>query len=338
MKLRQLRYLVEIVRHDLNVTDAARALFTAQSGVSHHIGLLEEELGFRVFVRRGKRIVALSRAGEDVLVIAERMISDGENLKRLSGETAGEASGDLIVATTYTQAHYTLPAVVRSFMARHPKVRLNIHPCSPGEAAELVRRRKATLCLSTEVVGSIGELVMLPGEAWNRSVVTPARHQLLRMKRLDLASIAKYPLVTYDFAFHKGSKIQTAFEAAGLTPRVVLTSTDPRIIKTYVSAGLGIGLIASIAFERNEDRGLHLLDASHLFEPSMTTIGIHRHSYISSYVYDFIGLVLPRMDREAIEAIMAEPAALAAQRGRRSSSPAAPARRSGRPPAEKMSD
>ena len=304
MKLQQLRYLVEIVRHNLNVTDAARALFTAQSGVSHHIRLLEEELGCEVFVRRGKRIVALSRAGHDVLAIAERMISEGENLKRLAAEAAGDATGDLIVATTYTQAHYTLPGVVRSFVARHPRVRLNIHPCSPSEAADLVRRGDATLCLSTEVVGSFGELVMLPGEVWNRSVITPARHPLLRMRRLDLAAIAKYPLVTYDFAFHKGSKIQTAFEAAALTPRVVLTSTDPRIIKTYVSAGLGIGLIASIAFERAEDRRLHLLDASHLFESSITTIGIHRHSYISSYVYDFIRLVLPRMDREAVDAMM----------------------------------
>ena len=305
MKLQQLRCLVEVVRQDLNVTEAARALYTSQPGVSHHIRLLEGELGFDVFVRRGKRVVALTGAGKDVLAIANRMIADSENLRRLTGDASRDASGDLAVAATYTQAHLALPAVVRAFMARHPKVRLSIHPCSPGEAAERVRRGEATLCLSTEVVGSFADLVMLPGEAWHRCVITPPGHPLLRVRRLDLAAIAKYPLVTYDFAFRKGSKIERAFESAGLTPRVVLTSTDPRIIKTYVGAGLGIGLIASIAFDRTDSRRLRLLDASRLFESSITTIGIHRDSYITRYMYDFIALVLPRMDRATVDARMA---------------------------------
>lgn len=304
MKLQQLRCFVEVVQNHLNITEAARALYTSQPGVSHHIRLLEDELGFQVFVRRGKRVVALTRAGQDVLAIAKRMVADSENLRRLAGDTSREASGDLVVAATYTQAHLTLPGVVRAFLARHPKVRLSIHPCSPGEAAERVHRGEATLCLSTEVVGSFPDLVMLPGEAWHRCVVTPPAHPLLDVRRLDLAAIARYPLVTYDFAFRKGSKFQTAFEAAGLAPRVVLTSTDPRIIKTYVCAGLGIGLIASIAFEKADRRRLRLLDAGKLFEPGMTTVGIHRNSYITRYMYDFIALVLPRMDRATIDAMM----------------------------------
>ena len=308
MKLQQLRCLVEVARQDLNVTEAARALYTSQPGVSHHIRLLEEELGFDVFVRRGKRLVALTQPGQDVLTIAKRMICDGDNLRRLAADTGRDAGGDLVVATTYTQAHVALPAIVKAFMARHPTVRLSIHPCSPGEAAERVRRGDATLCLSTEVVGSFADLVMLPGERWHRCVITPPRHPLLRARRLDLAAIARYPLVTYDFAFRRGSKIQSAFEAANLTPRVVLTSTDPRIIKTYVRAGLGIGLIASIAFEKADRRGLRLLDASRLFESSMTTVGIHRNSYVTSYMYDFIALVLPQMNRATIDALMADDA------------------------------
>jgi len=305
MKLQQLRCLVEVVHRDLNVTEAARSLYTSQPGVSHHIRLLEDELGFDVFVRRGKRLVALTRAGQEVLAIAERMISDSENLRRVAGDSSREACGELVVAATYTQAHLALPAVVRPFMARYPKVRLSIHPCSPAEAADQVRRGEATLCLSTEVVGAFPDLVMLPGERWHRCVITPPRHPLLRARRLDLAAIAEHPLVTYDFAFNKGSKVQRAFEAAGLTARVVLTSTDPRIIKTYVSAGLGIGLIASIAFEHADTARLRLLDASRLFESSMTTIGIHRNSYITHYMYDFIELVLPSMNRAAIDRIMA---------------------------------
>lgn len=315
MKLQQLRCLVEVVRQNLNITEAARALYTSQPGVSHHIRLLEDELGFEVFIRRGKRVVALTGAGREVLEIAKRMVADSENLRRLAGDASRDATGDLVVAATYTQAHLALPTVVRAFMARHPKVHLSIHPCSPGEAAERVRRGEATLCLSTEIVGSFGDLVMLPGEAWHRCVITPPGHPLLRVRRLDLAAIARYPLVTYDFAFRKDSKIQRAFEAAGLAPRVVLTSTDPRIIKTYVRAGLGIGLIASIAFDKSDSRRLRLLDASRLFESSITTIGIHRNSYITSYMYDFIALVMPRMDRATIDALMAGDATQAARRG-----------------------
>ena len=305
MKLQQLRYFVEVVRKDLNVTEAARALYTSQPGVSHHIRLLEDELGFEVFVRRGKRLAALTPGGQDVLAIAERMISDSENLRRLAGETAGDASGDLVVAATYTQAHVALPGAVRAFMARHPKVRLSIQPCSPRDAAERVRRGEATLCLSTEVVGEFDDLVMFEGERWHRGVITPPRHPLLRLRRLELADITRYPLVTYDFAFRRDSKIERAFSAARLAPRVVLTSTDPRIIKTYVSAGLGIGLIASIAFEKTDARRLRFLDARHLFESSVTTVGVHRNSHITRYMLDFIRLVLPGLDRASIDATIA---------------------------------
>lgn len=304
MKLQQLKYLVEIVRQRLNVTDAAHALFTSQPGVSQHIRQLEEELGLKIFVRRGKRVVALTRAGQEVFSVAERILSEAENLKRIATETQDDVGGDLVVAATHTQAYYALPSVVRKFMPMHPKVRLSIRPCTPMEAAELVRRGEAALCISTEVVASFKELVMLPGEKWNRCVITPPRHPLLRAKPLDLSAIAKYPLVTYDFAFWKHSKIRDAFDLNALRPHVVLTSTDPGIIKTYVSAGLGVGLIASIAFNKAEDRALRLIDASHLFHSSMTTIGIHRNSYLCGYVYDFIELVLPGMNRKSVDAAM----------------------------------
>ncbi len=307
MKLQQLKYLVEIVRQGLNVTDAAHALFTSQPGVSHHIRQLEEELGLKIFVRRGKRVVALTRAGQEVLSVSERILSEADNLKRIASDTQDDTGGDLVVAATHTQAHYALPAVVRKFMPRHPKVRLSIRPCTPIEAAELVRRGEAALCISTEVVGSYGELVMLPGQTWSRCVITPPRHPLLRTKPLDLRAIAKYPIVTYDFAFWKHSKIRVAFETNALRPRVVLTSTDPGIIKTYVSAGLGVGLIASIAFNKAQDRNLRLIDASHLFHSSITTIGIHRNSYLCSYMYDFIELVLPEMDHKAVDTAMSKP-------------------------------
>jgi LysR family transcriptional regulator, cys regulon transcriptional activator len=304
MKLQQLRAFVEVVRRDLSVGEAAKALFTSQPGLSHHIRTLENELKSEIFVRRGKRIVALTKTGRDVLAISQRILSEAENLKRIVGDSQDEAEGDLIVAATHTQARYTLPAVVRTFIATHPKVRLSIKPCSPMEAADLVRRGEANLCISTEVVGIVEELVMIPGEAWDRCVITPPKHPLLRVRRLDLESIQKYPLITYDFAFQKHSKIRAAFEARGLSPSIVLTSADTGIIKTYVSAGLGVGIIASIAYHRAQDTNLRKLDASHLFESSMTAIGLHRNSYVPRYMYDFIQLVFPRVNRNLVKQLV----------------------------------
>ncbi len=302
--------MVEIVRRNFSVSEAAQSLFTSQPGVSHHVRILEEELGVPIFVRRGKRLVGLTRMGQEIVAIAERIVLDTENLKRVARASQTPAVGDLVVATTHTQAYHALPAVIRKFLARHPGIRLSLQPCSPVEAAELVVRGEAHLCVSTEVVASFPDLVMLPGPKWSRCVITPAKHPLLAERRLRLASIAKYPLVTYDFAFDKHSKVRDAFERESLSPRVVLTSTDPGIIKTYVASGLGIGLIGAVAFDARKDRNLRMLDASHLFESSITTIGIHRNTYVEAWLYDFIELFLPAMSRAEVDASIARASAL----------------------------
>lgn len=304
MKFQQLRCFAEVVRHGYSVSDAARALFASQPGVSHHVRQLEQELKCAVFVRRGKRILGLTNTGREVLAIAERIISDAENLKRLAGESRRDVSGELVVAATHTQAHYLLPPLVRAFLAKYPNVRLCIKPCSPTEAVDYVRRGEANLCVSTEVVGEAKELVMIPGPRWIRCVITPPKHPLLKRTPLRLADIAAYPLVTYDFAFSKASKIRTAFEREGLTPTIALTSADTGILKTFVAARLGVGIIASIAFNKAEDRNLRMLDASHLFDSSMTAIGIHRDSYIAGYMYDFIERVLPGTGRKTVDGLL----------------------------------
>ena len=223
MNFQQIRCVVEIVRRNLSVSEAAQSLFTSQPGVSHHVRTLEEELGVPIFVRRGKRLIGLTRMGQEIVTIAERIVLDAENLKRVARASQTPAVGDLVVATTHTQAYHALPAVIRKFLARHPGIRLSLQPCSPIEAAELVVRGEAQLCISTEVVAFFPELVLLPGPKWSRCVITPARHPLLNERRLKLASIAQYPLVTYDFAFDKHSKVRDAFERENLAPRVVLT-------------------------------------------------------------------------------------------------------------------
>jgi LysR family cys regulon transcriptional activator len=323
MNFQQIRCVVEIVRRNLSVSDAAQSLFTSQPGVSHHVRTLEEELGVPIFVRRGKRLVGLTPTGQEIVAIAERIVLDTENLRRLARASQNQAVGDLVVATTHTQAYHTLPAVIRTFLARHPGIRLSLQPCSPMEAAELVVKGEAHLCLSTEVVGFFPDLVMLPGPRWSRCVITPARHPLLEERRLKLASIARYPLVTYDFAFDRHSKVRDAFEREGLAPRVVLTSTDPGIIKTYVASGLGIGLIGSVAFDPRRDRNLRMLDASHLFESSITTVGIHRNTYMEGWLYEFIELFLPGTARAEVDAAIARANATRTARGTRARAAAA---------------
>lgn len=304
MKLQQLRYLCEVVRQNLNVSDAAGALFTSQPGISKQIKLLEEELGLDVFVRNGKRLVAVTEPGETVVSIAQRILLEAENLKRVGEEFSSRLGGTLRIATTHTQARYILPSVVQRFIALYPNVTLNLHQGSPMQIAEMVRSGEVDIGIATEAIELFEDLVMLPCYEWNRCVVTPPGHPLLKKKILDIRDIAQYPIITYDFAFTGRSKINKAFEAQGLTPNVVLTAIDADVIKTYVEMGLGIGIMAKMAFDEQRDRNLRSIDASHLFEPSMTRIAIRRNSYLRGYMYDFIHLFAPHLGRETVEAKM----------------------------------
>ncbi len=304
MKLQQLRYLCEIVRQDLNVSDAASSLFTSQPGISKQIRLLEEELGIDVFVRNGKRLVAVTEPGQAVVSIAQRMLQDAENLKRVGEEFGDQPAGCLKVATTHTQARYVLPAVVQKFIALYPGVTLNLHQGSPMQIAEMVRSGEVDIGIATEAIELFEDLAMLPCYEWNRCVVTPPGHPLLKSKPLKIEDIAQYPIITYDFAFTGRSKINKAFETKGLSPNVVLTAIDSDVIKTYVGMGLGVGILAKMAFDSHRDRDLRSIDASHLFEPSMTRIAIRKNSYLRGYMYDFISLFAPHLDREQIDSRM----------------------------------
>jgi LysR family cys regulon transcriptional activator len=306
MKLQQLRYLCEVANQGLNLSKAAEILHTSQPGISKQIRLLENELGVDIFVRNGKRVVETTPPGRAILEIAERMLRDAKNLKQVGQEFANEASGSLTIATTHTQARYALPSAIQPFTARYPKVRLVLRQGNPTQIAELVTSGVADIAIATEAIELFSELVMLPCYQWNRCVIVPARHPLLKLKELTLEAIAEHPIITYDFAFTGRSKINQAFDAKGLVPNVVLTAIDADVIKTYVELGLGIGILAQMAFEPSRDRHLRAIDASHLFEPSTTRIGISRNSYLRKYVYDFIEMFAPHLDRATVAAAMTE--------------------------------
>jgi LysR family transcriptional regulator, cys regulon transcriptional activator len=301
MKLQQLRYVCEVVRQRLNLSQAAEHLHTSQPGISKQIRQLEDELGVDIFVRKGKRVVAITPPGKAIVAIGERMLKDVENLKQVGKEYSSEDIGTLSIATTHTQARYVMPQVIAKFTKRYPKVRLSLHQGSPTQIAEMVSSGTADIAIATEAIELFDELIMLPCYRWNRCVVVPPNHPLLKQKLLTLEQIAKYPIVTYDFAFTGRSKINRAFELRRLTPNVVLTAIDSDVIKTYVAQGLGVGILANMAFDPKTDKNLRALDASHLFESSTTRIGIRRNSYLRGYVYEFIELFAPHLNRKVVE-------------------------------------
>ena len=304
MNLQQLRYLNEIVRRDLNISDAAAALYTSQPGISKQIKLLEEELGIEIFVRNGKRIVALTEPGKAVLDIAQRILHESNNLKQVGQEFQAQDSGNLILAATHTQARYMLPPVVKQFIKRYPKVKLGLHQGNPTQIAEQVLNGEADVAIATETIMLYEGLVTLPCYDWNHCVVVPPKHPLLEIKRLTLSKLAEYPIITYDFAFSGRSKIDEAFASADIEPNIALTAIDADVIKTYVELGLGIGILAELAFIPERDRHLRKIEASHLFKANTTRIAIRKNEYLRGYTYDFIELFAPHLTREVVEKAM----------------------------------
>src|SRR5437588_1961363 len=301
MKLQQLRCLTEVARRGLNVSEAAETLHTSQPGVSKQIKALEDELGVQVFVRHGKRLVAVTEPGKAVITIAERILAEANNLRRAGEEFANEKLGTLTVAATHTQARYALPNAVAGFKKRYPKVQLRIHQGNPTQICEQVLAGEADFCVATEAIALYSDIVSMPVYQWNRCVVVPPRHPLLKAGALTLEKLAQYPIVTYDFAFANRSLVQKAFEAKGLQPNVVLSALDADVIKTYVELGLGIGILAKMAFDPARDRTLRAIDAGHLFESSTSRLGIKRGAYLRRYAYEFIELFAPHLPRNIVE-------------------------------------
>lgn len=309
MKLQQLRYVREVVRQGLNVSAAAQALHTSQPGVSKQIRLLEDELGIRIFGRGGKQLTHLTEPGEAVLEMAERMLREADNIRQVALEARDEGRGKLTLATTHTQARHALPPVVVEFRRRYPGVTLHIQQGTPAQIAELAASGAVDFAIATEGMEHFENLVMLPCYHWNRCVITPPGHPLLSQAPLTLEGIAAYPLITYVFGFTGRSRLDEAFQARGLRPDVMLTAVDAEVIKTYVQLGLGVGIIARMAYQPERDGELCALDAGHLFAPSTAHIGFRRGIFLRGYMYDFIHLFAPHLTRDAVDRIVDAPSA-----------------------------
>lgn len=308
MKLQQLRYALEVYRHNLNVSAAADALYTSQPGVSKQIRLLEEELGVQIFIRSGKRIISVSPPGKTVLALAERVLHDVHNIKNIGKEFTDHNSGVLTIATTHTQARYALPHIVAQFVKEYPKVKLSIKQGSPSAIAHMVISGEADFAITTEPLENFDELRSIPCSKWTHGIITPEKHPLLEKAEISIEDIAAYPLVTYEFAFNSNSSIAHAFHQAKIGhPNIVLAAADTGVLKTYVKLGLGIGLMAQMAFDREADRGLRMIDASHLFNPSHTAITLRPDSYLRGYTYEFINMFAPGLTKDKIDKLLYEP-------------------------------
>ncbi len=304
MKLQQLRYICEVAKHDLNVSATAASLYTSQPGISKQIKLLEDELGVEIFTRSGKHLTKITPTGQQIIKIATNILNQAESIKQLTREYNSPQSGSLSVATTHTQARYALPKVIKSFIDKYPNVSLHMHQGTPLQISEKAADGTVDFAIATEALDLFSDLIMMPCYRWNRCILVPRDHPLASIKEISLEDIAKYPIVTYVFGFTGRSKLDDAFNEVGLTPKVVFTATDADVIKTYVRAGLGIGIVAHMAYDDHQDSDLVAIEASHLFASSVTSIGFRKGTYLRGYMVDFINAFAPHLTRDVIEKVI----------------------------------
>ncbi|MDA8786458.1 HTH-type transcriptional regulator CysB [Porticoccaceae bacterium] len=307
MKLQQLRYVWEVAHHDLNVSATAASLYTSQPGISKQIRLLEDELGVEIFSRSGKHLTRVTPAGEQILKIAGEILGQVESIKQLSQEHNSPHSGSLFIATTHTQARYALPPVIQGFISKYPQVSLHMHQGTPIQISEKAADGTVDFAIATEALDLFSDLLMMPCYRWNRCVLVPRDHPLAGCSNLTLEQVAEHQIVTYVFGFTGRSKLDDAFKEKNLTPKVVFTATDADVIKTYVRLGLGIGIVAHMAYDPKVDTDLVAIEAGHLFDSSVTSIGFRKGTYLRGYMYDFISAFAPHLTRDTVDRAMALP-------------------------------
>lgn len=304
MTLQQLRYLCAIVNEGFSLSRAATVLGTSQPAISKQIRVLELELGADLLVRRINRIVGLTKAGDSIIAAARRTLWDADNLQRIADEFTNTGSGQLVIATTHMYARYVLRTVITDFMQAHPDVQLVIRQGIPSMIAQWVAAGDADLGISGKSLEAPEELLFLPFGALDRSIFAPLKHPILSEKKLTLAGVARYPIITLDIGTEGEQKVRRAFAAAGLEPHIILRAIDADVVKSYVECGLGIAVLLSVAYEPDRDRGLRIVKSGHLFEPTIPQVILRHGKHLPSYMYDFIRRVAPRWDRKAVDAAL----------------------------------
>ncbi len=300
MNLHQFRFVQEAVRRNLNLTEAAKALHTSQPGVSKAIIELEGELGIEIFARHGKRLKRVTEPGQHVLQSIELIMREVTNLKRIGEQYSAQDSGTLSIATTHTQARYVLPPSVAKLREAYPKVNVSLHQTTPDQVARMVIDEVADIGMATESLADYPELVTLPCYEWQHVLVLPPGHPLAQNERIDLDDIAHEPLITYHPSFTGRAKIDAAFAARRLQPRIALEAIDSDVIKTYVRLGLGVGIVAEMAVKDDLAGDLLVRPVGHLFGQSVARVAFKRGAYLRNFVYRFAELLSDRLTRDLV--------------------------------------
>jgi len=307
MKLQQLRYIWEVAHHDLNVSATALSLYTSQPGISKQIRLLEDELGVEIFARSGKHLTRVTTAGQEILQMSGEILRKVEGIKQLSRDHQNPAHGTLSIATTHTQARYVLPNIIKDFILKYPDVTLNIVQGTPTHVSEEAASGEVDLAVAYDDLELYGDLAMMPCYRWNRCILVPKDHPLVNVEKITLEDVVAHSIVTYPFGFSGRSKRKKAFHDKGLDPKIVFTATDADVIKTYVRLGLGIGIVAHMAYSPEEDSDLVSIEAAHLFESIITSVGVRRGTYLRGYMYEFIEAFAPHLTSSVVQNVMALP-------------------------------
>ena len=304
MNLHQFRFVQEAARRNLNLTEAAKALHTSQPGVSKAIIELEEELGVDIFARHGKRLKRITEPGQHVLKSIEVIMRELGNLKRIGEQFSAQDSGTLSIATTHTQARYVLPMPVAKLRESYPKVSISLHQATPDQVARMVIDEVADIGMATESLAQYPELVTLPCYEWQHVLVLPPSHPLAHQERIGIEDLAHEPLITYHPSFTGRGKIDQAFAARHLQPKIALEAIDSDVIKTYVRLGLGIGIVAEMAMRDDPLGDLVVRPMGQLFGQSVARVAFKRGAYLRNFVYQFAELISDRLSRDLIARAM----------------------------------
>lgn len=301
MNFQQLKIIRESARCNYNLTEVSNMLFTSQSGVSRHIRELEDELGVEIFIRRGKRLLGLTEPGKELLAVAERILNEAQNIRRLADIFSKEDAGVLTIATTHTQARYSLPSVIKEFRAIYPAVRLELHQGSPQEVLSMLLGGQVDVAIASEQLINDPSVAAFPYYRWHHAILLPQDHPLNQQQPITLQQLSEHSLITYRQGITGRSRIDDAFSRAGLNPDIVLSAQDSDVIKTYVELGLGVGILADQAYDQTRDSGLNLISAEHLFESNTVWLGLKRAQLQRNYVWRFIELCNPSLSINEIK-------------------------------------
>ena len=301
MKLQQLRFLATVAQSELNITSAAAKLYTTQPAVSKQLRQLEDELGFKIFVRHGRALSKVTPPGERVIDCAVRVLREVQNIRGISTDFKDDSAGTLSIGTTHTQARYVLPPVIKEFRERFPKVQFNLLQGTSEQIAEMARTGRIDVAIATGSSSQFEKFVLLPCYRWHRQVIVPQGHPLATVQELTLEDLGAHPIVSYVFSFSGPSSLTEAFLARNLRPNIALAARDADVIKTYVRLGIGVGIIANMAVDPVVDADLVVLDAAHLFPTHTTWVGFDRSALLRKYMYDFLGLLAPHLTRRVVD-------------------------------------